>query len=64
MMQFNGKFGCNFFLQSGITFRTERGGNVHIFPYNTASPAGPPRTHEGYVTNAKEAVKNDSVVCT
>ena len=62
MIQFNGKQGCNFCLQSGCSLPTERGGHVHIFPYISESPAGPPRTHDGYIDDAKEAVKNQSLV--
>ena len=62
MIQFNGKQGCNFCQQEGVSFPTERGGHVHIFPYIEESPTGPPRTHQSYIDDAKEAVKKQSLV--
>jgi len=33
MNQFNGEYSCGKCLQKGQTFRTNKGGSVHIFPY-------------------------------
>ena len=61
--QFNGQYGCNFCEQSGCSYRTEKGGHVHTFPYISSSPKGPPKTHHGYIEHAKAAARQKSVVC-
>ena len=45
-----------------MSFPTERGGHVQTFPFIEESPTGPPRTHQSYINDAKEAVKNQSLV--
>ena len=44
MNQFNGDFSCIEWMAKGSNYRTEKGGNIHVFPYDataaTSSPAG------------------------
>ncbi|PIK38304.1 hypothetical protein BSL78_24855 [Apostichopus japonicus] len=55
-IQFNGKHGCWHCLQPGETYRTESGGNCHVFPFNTEDPVGPKRTMEQILKDVKETV--------
>ena len=64
ILQFNGACGCGFCEQIGKNLRTENGGNVRIFPYQTESPKGEPRTSDACLQYAKEAVETNSVVNT
>ncbi len=57
MVQFNGKFGCLHCKQQGSTWRTEKGGNVHIFPFQHLDPAGPARTHRDCARDAIQATR-------
>ena len=60
--QFNGVHGCNFCEQPGVSLRTERGGNVRVFPYDQHLPKGPSRTQLLNTQYAKRAVEQHSVV--
>ena len=46
MVQFNGAYSCVKCLQRGENFRTQNGGNIHIFPYQELDPKRPERTKE------------------
>lgn len=61
-IQYNGHYGCNFCKQPGSTVRTEKGGHVHAFLYDVASPKGPMRTHHSQMEYAKQAVQQNTVV--
>ena len=41
MNQLNGDFFCNKCLERGTNFRTEKGGNIHVFPYDTTTELPP-----------------------
>ena len=56
--QFNGMFGCWCCLQPGENYRTEAGGNVHVFPYQEGDPRGPPRTNENVTSDVNKVVEN------
>ena len=62
VIQYNGEYGCNFCEQPGNSFRTERGGTSHIFPYQQSEPKGPIRTHQNQKDYVKKAVEEQSVV--
>ena len=59
MNQFNGDSACIKCLQTGRNFRTEKGGNVHIFPYQVEDPAGPVREKEHCLDCSKMAVADN-----
>ena len=59
--QFNGRFGCLKCEQPGQTVKTGERGHVHAFPFQEADPKGPPRTHKGFVDNAKLAYDSKSI---
>ena len=61
-VQFNGRFGCLKCEQPGQTVKTGERGHVHAFPFQEADPKGPPRTHKGFVDNAKLAYDSKSIV--
>ena len=56
-MQFNGSYGCWHCLQKGETFRTEGGGNCHVYPFNEGNPSGPKRTAEDIEKDVKKVVE-------
>ena len=62
VIQYNGEYGCNFCEQLGKSLRTERGGTVHVFPYQLSLPKGPIRTHSTQKDHARKAVEDQSVV--
>ena len=41
MNQFNGDFSCIKCLERGTNFCTEKGGNIHVFPYDTTTELSP-----------------------
>ena len=55
-VQFNGFYGCSKCKQPGESVRTDKGGTVLSFPFSQNNPKGPPRTHQGNIEDAKEAV--------
>ena len=55
-LQFNGNYGCWHCLQRGSNFRTPKGGNVHVFPYNERDPCGPARTIDSIKSDVDTAV--------
>lgn len=61
-VQFNGQFGCLKCEQPGQTVKTGERGHIHAFPFQEADPKGPPRTHKGFVDNAKLAYDSKSIV--
>lgn len=62
IVQFNGQFGCLKCEQPGQTVKTGERGHVHAFPFQKTDPKGPPRTHKGFVDNAKMAYDSNSIV--
>jgi len=62
VIQYNGEYGCSFCEQPGNSFRTERGGTIHVFPYQPSAPKGPVRTHKKQKGYARKAVEEQSVV--
>lgn len=62
MNQFNGAYCCCYCLEKGNTFRTKKGGSVHIFPFNSDSPFGKSREHHNSINDAKEAVRTQSTI--
>jgi len=54
--QHTGGYCCPKCLQSGINFRTNKGGNIRIFPYQIDNPAGPERNLIEMKLDAQEAV--------
>ena len=61
-VQYNGQFGCQKCEQPGQTVKTGERGHVHAFPFQKTDPKGPPRTHKGFVDNAKMAYDSNSIV--
>lgn len=62
MIGHNGFYGCPKCSQPGITYKTSKGGNVHVYPYNASNPVGPVRTSESLKHDAKVALRTNSVV--
>lgn len=56
--QFNGAYGCWFCLQPGETYTTNKGGHVHIFPYQKEDPKGPQRTPENLQEDVNSVISN------
>ena len=46
MNNFNGNCGCAKCKQPGKTHRVSTRGLVHVYPFQTEDPYGPPRTHD------------------
>ncbi len=44
----NGRGGCHVCLQEGETYKTAKGGTVHIYPYIKTDPTGPVRRDNDY----------------
>ncbi len=61
-IQFNGAYGCSFCEQPGKSYHTDRGGTVHVFPYNLTSPNGPRRTNRSCIEHAKIASLDHKIV--
>lgn len=61
-IQFNGKFGCNKCLQSGLSFTTSARGHVHIYPYCNEDPTGPLRSSTQHQLDVSEAKRTNTVV--
>lgn len=61
-IQFNGFYGCGYCEQEGSTMRTQAGGNVHVFLYETTSPSGPVRTTAKSKQYAEQAVEQQCLV--
>lgn len=57
LMQHNGKFGCSYCKIEGESYRTEKGGTVHVY-LHTAVDA-PLRTHSSMLSSASNVVKDD-----
>lgn len=57
-MQFNGKYGCWFCHQPGQTYTTQKGGHVHIYPFQEDNPKGPSRTAENLQEDVNNVLKN------
>ena len=58
MMQFNGKYGCPYCEIPGNTFRTDKGGNCHVYPYikvRDRREEANPRSHREFLEHANEA---------
>ena len=75
MNQFNGDFSCIKCLEKGTHFRTEKGGNIHVFPYDTTTEStilrpgyegpmlyGPTRVKSGCVEDAQKAIVTGKAV--
>ena len=56
-MQFNGAYGCSKCLQRGQTEKTDKGGHVHVFPFQKENPKGPPRTCQLVLQNTREVME-------
>ena len=61
-VQFNGKYGCIKCLQQGESHKTEKGGNVWIYPFNIEDPKGPIRKEESFRQHALEACNEKKIV--
>jgi hypothetical protein len=57
-MQFNGKYGCWFCHQPGETCTTNKGGHVHIYPFQEGHPKGPPRIAETLQEDVNKVIKH------
>ncbi|CAG2216785.1 unnamed protein product [Mytilus edulis] len=55
-MQFNGAYGCWYCYQPGTTYKTDKGGHTHIFPYQEGNPKGPERTVESLQSDVNEVI--------
>ena len=55
MNQFNGAHSCIKCTQRGENFRTESGGNIHVFPFIEEDHAGPARQADDIRSSAMEA---------
>ena len=62
MIGHNGFYGCPKCSQPGITYKTSKGGNVRVYPYNASNPVGPVRTSESLKHDAKVSLRTNSVV--
>lgn len=62
MVQYNGKYSCHMCIQEGETFRTQKGGSIHVFPYKENDPVGPQRTKESVKQDVQEAVNTQQTV--
>ena len=56
MIQFNGKYGCTYCKQSGEHLWTSTTGGVHVYPYISTNPTGPPRTNIETEKHSHEAI--------
>ena len=56
--QHNGEYACIKCLQPGKNHRTDQGGNIRVFPYNTDHVTGPPRISDGSISDSQNAVNN------
>jgi hypothetical protein len=56
MNQFNGEYSCIYCNEKGSTFRTSKGGSVHIFPFNITNPFGISRSQQQCISSAIAAV--------
>ena len=61
-IQFNGFYGCLRCRQAGKSVRTQKGGHVHVYPFNEEDPSGPARTKMGIMRDAQQAVQQKSSV--
>ena len=61
-IQFNGKYSCFKCLQKGKTYKSAKGGNIHVFPYDESDPIGPKRTKEICIRSGHEAYCTGSTV--
>lgn len=60
--QFNGQFSCMSCLHPGETYRTQKGGSVHTFPYDASMPKHEERTTENCLRDAVLATENRKTV--
>ena len=60
--QFNGAFSCMRCMDPGETFKTAKGGNVHIFPFDASKPVSQSRTGEGCLNDSIQATREKKVV--
>ena len=61
-IQFNGFYGCLRCRQAGKSIKTQKGGHVHVYPFNTEDPSGPVQTKSGIMRDAQRAVQEKSSV--
>ena len=61
-IQFNGFYGCLRCRQAGKSLRTQKGGHVHVNPFNEEDPSGPVRTKMGIMRDAQQAIQQKSPV--
>lgn len=60
--QLNGQFSCMSCLHPGETYRTQKGGSVHTFPYDAFMPKHEERTTENCLRDAVLATENRKTV--
>lgn len=63
-MQFNGHYGygCLHCRQAGKSFKTAKGGHVHVYPFNETDPSGPARAKLGMMRDVQQAAQKKSPV--
>lgn len=59
--QLNGQFSCMSCLHPGETYRTQKGGSVHAFPYDASMPKHEERTTENCLRDAVLATEKQSM---
>lgn len=55
--QFNGAFSCMRCLDPGSTFKTQKGGSVHTFPFDISKPVFQARTGKTCLSDAAQATR-------
>lgn len=61
-IQFNGQYSCFRCTQKGKTFKSAKGGSIHVFPYDENDPTGPKRTKEMCMVSGHEAYTTGSTI--
>ena len=61
-IQFNGMFGCSKCIQPGFSFPTSARGTVHVYPYCSEDPHGPPRSHTQHDLDAAQALHQKAII--
>ncbi|VDI64263.1 Hypothetical predicted protein [Mytilus galloprovincialis] len=56
--QFNGKYSCMRCMHPGETFKTNKGGCVHTFPYDASKPQFDKRTFQSCIEHAFTAIRD------
>ncbi|RMZ99255.1 hypothetical protein BpHYR1_030111 [Brachionus plicatilis] len=61
-IQFNGSYGCIKCYQPGCSIRTGNNGTVRIYPFKNYQSDKPLRTHEKYINDVEESIRQKKIV--